>query len=317
MPEDATRDFGAYLKDARERAGIELRTIANNTKISMQSLEALERNDVSRLPGGIFLRAFVRAYAKEIGLEPEATVGRFVARFPDAAAAEEHTVHEPVQERRVLGDDIGTSQVWRIVGWGLPFVLVIVFFAFGGRLSWFRNLVRPSTARTEQIAEQPPPSSDTPVMTTPATPPSTAATDPAAGTAGPGTTTTGGAAEGTSPTTPGGANTPAAAPAAPAAAATETITSPSTEGQFRMTLAPTGRCWVTVRSNGAVVYSGTLQPGERKNLLLGGAVSLTVGDAASMAVELDGKRARPLGSAGEVKTIRLTADTLKDFLETR
>jgi cytoskeleton protein RodZ len=316
MPEDATRDFGAYLKDARERAGIELRTIANNTKISMQSLEAIERNDVSRLPGGIFLRAFVRAYAKEIGLDPEATVSRFVTRFPDAAAVEELTVREPVQERRVLGDDIGTSQVWRIVGWGLPFVLVIVFFAFGGRLAWFRNLVRPSTAKTEQVAEQPPPSPETPVMTTPATPPQTAVADPAAaaaaGTAGPG-----GAGDGTSLSSAGGANAPAAATGAPAAPATETITSPTTAGQFRMTLVPTGKCWVTVRSDGAVVYSGTLQPGERKNLVLGGAVSLTVGDAASMAVELDGKRARSLGSAGEVKTIRLTAATLKDFLETR
>jgi cytoskeletal protein RodZ len=55
--------FGSRLRDAREGKGITLRQIANATKISMRALEALERNDISRLPGGIFTRAFVRSYA--------------------------------------------------------------------------------------------------------------------------------------------------------------------------------------------------------------------------------------------------------------
>ena len=78
-------DFGGKLRQARERRGISLRQIAATTKISVAALEALERNDISRLPGGIFSRAFVRAYASEIGLDPEQTVRDFIARFPDAA----------------------------------------------------------------------------------------------------------------------------------------------------------------------------------------------------------------------------------------
>ena len=58
-----------------------LRDIAADTKFSIASLEALERNDPSRLPGGIFARAFVRSYAAEVGLDPEATVREFVERF--------------------------------------------------------------------------------------------------------------------------------------------------------------------------------------------------------------------------------------------
>jgi len=46
-----------------------LRQIATSTKISMGVLEALERDDFSHLPGGIFSRAFVRAYATEVGLD--------------------------------------------------------------------------------------------------------------------------------------------------------------------------------------------------------------------------------------------------------
>jgi cytoskeleton protein RodZ len=76
-------DFGTRLREARERRGIALRQIADRTKISMASLEALERSDVSRLPGGIFARSFVRSYADEVGLDPDATVRDFLERFGD------------------------------------------------------------------------------------------------------------------------------------------------------------------------------------------------------------------------------------------
>src|SRR6478752_5770266 len=69
-----TEDFGSKLREARERKGVSLREIANATKISVRALEALERNDISHLPGGIFSRSFVRAYAAEAGLDPDETL---------------------------------------------------------------------------------------------------------------------------------------------------------------------------------------------------------------------------------------------------
>jgi cytoskeletal protein RodZ len=80
-------DFGGRLRQARERRGVSLRQIAASTKISVTALEALERNDVSRLPGGIFSRAFVRSYAIEVGLDPEQTVREFLERFQGEPAA--------------------------------------------------------------------------------------------------------------------------------------------------------------------------------------------------------------------------------------
>ena len=50
------------------------------------SLEALERNDLARLPGGIFTRAFIRAYAQEVGLEPERLIQDFIAELPAESA---------------------------------------------------------------------------------------------------------------------------------------------------------------------------------------------------------------------------------------
>ena len=59
--------FGARLRQRRERQHIALSTIAEQTKIKLSLLEALERDDVSHWPSGIFRRAFIRAYAHAIG----------------------------------------------------------------------------------------------------------------------------------------------------------------------------------------------------------------------------------------------------------
>ena len=83
-------DFGAKLRKAREGRGISLRQIASSTKISVTALEALERNDVSRLPGGVFSRAFVRSYAAEVGLDPDTVLTEFLDRFQEEASRTEH-----------------------------------------------------------------------------------------------------------------------------------------------------------------------------------------------------------------------------------
>ena len=79
MPES----FGARLRQQREREQIALTTISEQTKIKLSLLEALERDDVSHWPAGIFRRAFVRAYAHAIGLEPDVVVREFLELHPD------------------------------------------------------------------------------------------------------------------------------------------------------------------------------------------------------------------------------------------
>lgn len=94
-------DFGGKLRQARERRGISLRQIAASTKIAAAALEALERNDISKLPGGIFSRAFVRSYAIEVGLDPDETVREFLERFNQepAPTAETAAAAIPEEER--------------------------------------------------------------------------------------------------------------------------------------------------------------------------------------------------------------------------
>jgi transcriptional regulator with XRE-family HTH domain len=75
--------FGARLRHERERRKISITEIAESTKILGALLEGLENEDVSRWPTGFYRRAFIRAYASAIGLDPDATVKEFIERFPD------------------------------------------------------------------------------------------------------------------------------------------------------------------------------------------------------------------------------------------
>ena len=76
--------FGARLRRERERRGIALDTIAKSTKVSRSLYQGLERDDVSRWPGGIFRRSFFRDYAAAIGLDPEPLLEEFLRLFPEA-----------------------------------------------------------------------------------------------------------------------------------------------------------------------------------------------------------------------------------------
>lgn len=74
--------FGPRLRSERERRGISLDTIAAATKVSADLWEGLERNDFSRWPSGIFARAFIRDYARAVGLDADEVVDEFCRLFP-------------------------------------------------------------------------------------------------------------------------------------------------------------------------------------------------------------------------------------------
>lgn len=116
MPEN----FGARLRQRREEQGIALITIAGQTKIKKSLLEALERDDVSHWPAGIYRRAFIRAYARAIDLDPDVIVREFLEVHPEppevdvlaAMASALNGVHgfsrPTTRLRNVVGSAIGS-----------------------------------------------------------------------------------------------------------------------------------------------------------------------------------------------------------------
>jgi hypothetical protein len=99
-----TESFGARLRSQRERKGIALDTIARSTKINIALFDALERGDASRWPSGLFRRAFIRAYAAAIGLDPESTVREFLQHFPDPSGEAPPAAADKESIRATAGD---------------------------------------------------------------------------------------------------------------------------------------------------------------------------------------------------------------------
>ena len=93
------------LRHARERLGLSLRDVADRTRIRMAILEAIENHDVDRLPPPIFTRGFVKAYAREVGLDPQAAAARYAAD-PDGTAVEHSS-----QARQTSGGDPSESSL--------------------------------------------------------------------------------------------------------------------------------------------------------------------------------------------------------------
>jgi transcriptional regulator with XRE-family HTH domain len=98
-----SESLGARLRQRRETQQISLTTIAEQTKIKLSLLEALERDDVSHWPAGIFRRAFIRAYAHAIGLEPDVVVREFLEQYPDPIEVVAPESVESVNEASVDG----------------------------------------------------------------------------------------------------------------------------------------------------------------------------------------------------------------------
>jgi hypothetical protein len=142
--------LGADLRRERERRGLALRSISENTKVSIALLEGLEADDISRWPGGIFRRAFVRAYAQCVGLDADDVIRRFERQFPVEGAeaanpaevlsvAGRATVVRQFPQRRVPPASTLSSRA-RLLGTAADLTVAVVLAfacaAAGSRLLW-------------------------------------------------------------------------------------------------------------------------------------------------------------------------------------
>lgn len=77
MAEESREQFGEYLRKQREIRGFSLEEIAEQTKISLRALRAIEAEDWEVLPAEIYVRGFIRSYCETIGLDPQEALLRF------------------------------------------------------------------------------------------------------------------------------------------------------------------------------------------------------------------------------------------------
>jgi transcriptional regulator with XRE-family HTH domain len=87
-------EFGDKFRTAREKKELSLDDVSNVTKISARMLQAIEQEHFDLLPGGVFNKGFIRAYAKHLGMDPEDAVTDYLATLRQAQI-DAHEVWEP------------------------------------------------------------------------------------------------------------------------------------------------------------------------------------------------------------------------------
>jgi cytoskeleton protein RodZ len=170
--------FGERLQREREMRGITLEEIADSTKIGTRSLRALEQENFDQLPGGIFNKGFVRAYARYLGIDEEQAVTDFLA----AAGDPDQPLPTPFPKVRQAASGSG-GRSWAVV-------LALAALATGGFAAWKFKLgpFAGGVSRVESVS--PPPVVKTPSTTAPvssgqaANPASATSVEPARDSAG-------------------------------------------------------------------------------------------------------------------------------------
>jgi cytoskeleton protein RodZ len=289
--------FGANLRREREMRGVPLEEIAAATKISVRSLQALEAEEFAKLPGGIFTRSFIRAYAKYLGLDEETVIGEYQAVAPASEDADLSRL-SPSKPRPPTGKS-------RTPIWGLLFALVLL----AGGFAIFRYSHRVVESQGTGLSHL---SAAPPTGTTQTQPVTTTASTGTGGQAGPAAGTEGGADAGQGATTPGAADP---SKIAHAAAATTLAAANGAGADTGLTLqvAATEQAWVAVEADGKTAMNRILKPNDIQTFKARDSFDVFTGNAEGVILTLNGETLKPLGRRKEDKKVHLTHDDLKNL----
>jgi cytoskeleton protein RodZ len=123
MREVFQANFGGRLKAAREARNLELSDVAAKLKLTARQIEALEQEDFSHLPSEVFVRGFVRNYARLVGIEPDSLIAPV-----DAQAEVSETITAPNAGLTVGSSGIRIWLVYPIVALMLFLLLVVALY---------------------------------------------------------------------------------------------------------------------------------------------------------------------------------------------
>lgn len=291
--------IGETLRRERLRLNLDLERVARETKINIKLLEAIEAEDFSKLPGGVFTKSFVRQYARLLGIDEDEIAGELQRQLQPAASpseASEPPQAEPEIDLPRVPDWAGTKPPRSSSLPALALVVVVMLVCSAVYAWWQKSRQRPNYAAEPQVTMP----ANAPAPQKPETAPPQAAQQqqqPAPGSAG-----TAGQALPAAETQA----VPAAPAATPPAPGTPAAILPNPAANVHVLLTATEPTWISVRSDGKVVYTGTLQANEKKDLDAVGALRMVVGNAGGLAITLNGQPVPPIGPRGQVRIVQLS-----------
>jgi cytoskeleton protein RodZ len=279
------KSLASELKHEREMSNIPLDQIAQETRISLRHLQSLEEGRYSDMPGGIYTRAFIKAYCEILNLDYQEILQKYEAELvPRPEKPAKSQSHIPQQK----------SFFWSspIFAWSLMLIISTTGMYFSR--NWISSVFSPYFSHTtpglltHEAASEPkfmPARSEQ----TDAVPASnvTSVELPIASASNPET------------------NVPAL----------ETVASSDPNSALRLEFQVTEKCWVSVESDKGKVMRRMLEPGEAQSFDAAEHFFIVIGNAGGVHLRINGLPAKPLGKPGEVVKMLINSKSLPDLIK--
>jgi cytoskeleton protein RodZ len=284
--------FGEKLKQEREKRKITLEQISASTKIGTRMLQALEEDKFNQLPGGIFNKGFVRAYARVVGLDDDQTVAEYLQASGDAPAVRtelaslesgereynrEDRLRENEEKERMSRLEAVADAPPRQLPWGL-FAAALLLFALVLSL-W-------SHRQREHARQQfrPAPTAAAPQSSGETLSSEKLSSEKLSG--------ANGSASSSSSASPQNGATPG-----------ESAPSAATAGEFTVAIRAREESWISITADGKTVEAELLAAGSERSVAGRKEIIVRVGNAAGIDFRFDGKKVSTAGEVGEVRTV--------------
>jgi cytoskeleton protein RodZ len=263
--------FGERLRREREMRGITLDEICESTKIARRHLEALEKERFDQLPGGVFNKGFVRAYAKFLGIDEDEAVADYALASNEQPQPEDKfplEIHaEPDPELNPRRSSLP-----------LIFALAALVGVLVGYFFWLKSKPASPAPPTQQAS--PAPKSSAP-ETAPASTESAAV-----------------------PATPANGSEQGVQTAS---IANETN---ANETKFVVVVKAKQDSWVSIVADGKSIMQRTLNADRQKRVKAGREIVLRTGNAGGIDVTFNGRPIGALGNENEARTLTFNATGL-------
>jgi cytoskeleton protein RodZ len=303
--------LGAKLKLEREKRNVTLDEISRSTKIGTRMLRALEEEHFDQLPGGIFNKGFIRAYARFLGLDEEQAIADYLAATGMSQPGKPPLMDDEAQVAELRAQVELRGREKRHASTGLPwgvFAVVLLILALGFAV-W--GLYSRGAGKEIRRASTSAASTGPAANNSPPAPGSGASASAVSASSSPA------AVPGVSPASapPVLASTEPASSAAPEKPPASTV---SGEPNPRAATSPLllrirahQDCWISITVDGEVTRQETLIAPAEKSVRAAEEIVIRAGNMGALDLEFNGQKLPAQGNPGEAKTLTFDASGLQ------
>jgi cytoskeleton protein RodZ len=275
---------GSELKSQREKRNLSLAQIAEDTRISLRYLKSMEEGRYADLPGGMYNRAFLRAYCERLNIDQKEIIRRYEEEISPLS-------EKSPKSKTHISSQNPPQQLNPFLIWSAILLILAAVIFFNGK--WFASVFAQCFhARAPEIRFEPP---KQPAVSPPA---SNVQTNPQP--------------------------TPSKLPTAPGSSAQNTANSSDgkpdasvsgTKPSLHLELIGKEKCWVSISRDGIQALTKVIEPGEVQSFNAIDKFYIVIGNAGGIRLKVNGRSLKSIGQSGEVRRLLIDDKTLPDLLD--